>query len=711
MTTADGAPHAWRFFRAGGVDQVLLADARDLLALPTLDQRLWVALSCPVQGLEFDERTLALLDTDGDGRVRAPELLAAVIWLKRVLRDPSGLAPGQDGVPLAALDDGNDEGRALLQTARRMLAVLGKADQTVLTVDDAVQATALWARAARNGDGVVPPSALPDDETRQAALDCLRTVGGATDRSGEQGVDDASLRTFFAAVFAHAAWLADARDRAAVVLPLGPATAAAAAAVAAIEPKLEDWFLRGRLAAYAGGHDAVGDGAPRLPDVGAELWSVTHGALRGLPLSRVVVGGAFDLAGPVNPAWQAEVDALRAAAVEPLLGRGATTLSEAQWRTVGERLAPYRAWQEATAGAAVAALGSERVQALASSDVRARLLQAVADDVAGVPEHAAALAVERLARCFRDLFRLAHNFVSFSDFYGRRPAVFQAGTLHLDARTTDLCVQVFDVAKHAALAARAGTYLVYVECTRPGCDTITVAAALTAGDSDMIFVGRNGLFYDRKGRDWDATVTKVVEHPISIGQAFWSPYKKLARWLEETVARRAAAADDEAYALLQTTTAAAATGAAPREPTKPKFDVGVVAALGVAVGGITAALGALLQAFFGLGVWMPLGVLAGVALISGPAMFLAWLKLRTRNLGPLLEANGWAMNAHTTLNIPLGRSLTTLATLPPGSTRSLVDPFAPEASRWRPLVTLLVVVCLFGAWKTGLLEGWLGPTP
>ena len=55
---------------------------------------------------------------------------------------------------------------------------------------------------------------------------------------------------------------------------------------------------------------------------------------------------------------------------------------------------------------------------------------------------------------------------------------------------------------------------------------MTIAAAFTAGDSDNLMVGRNGVFYDRKGRDWDATIVKIVEHPISIRQAFWLPYKQ-----------------------------------------------------------------------------------------------------------------------------------------------------------------------------------------
>ena len=68
-------------------------------------------------------------------------------------------------------------------------------------------------------------------------------------------------------------------------------------------------------------------------------------------------------------------------------------------------------------------------------------------------------------------------------------------------------------------------------------------AAFTDGDSDNLMAGRNGIFYDRKARDWDATITKIVDNPISIRQAFWAPYKKAARLIQEQIAKRASAAD------------------------------------------------------------------------------------------------------------------------------------------------------------------------
>ena len=82
------AAHGWRFVRLGGFDQVTLRNGADLMALDQLDQKLWAALSCPAKGLEFDEKTLALIDTDGDSRIRAPEMIAAVKWAGSLLKNP-----------------------------------------------------------------------------------------------------------------------------------------------------------------------------------------------------------------------------------------------------------------------------------------------------------------------------------------------------------------------------------------------------------------------------------------------------------------------------------------------------------------------------------------------------------------------------------------------------------------------------------------------
>jgi hypothetical protein len=226
-----------------------------------------------------------------------------------------------------------------------------------------------------------------------------------------------------------------------------------------------------------------------------------------------------------------------------------------------------------------------------------------------------------------------------------------------------------------------------------------IVAAFTGGDSDNLMVGRNGIFYDRKGRDWDATINKIIDNPISIRQAFFAPYKKLVRMIEEQVAKRAAAADAAADAQLAASAQAAASGQPPKpvEPPKQKIDTGTLAAIGLVLTTLLGALGGIFGHILGLVWWqIPLAFLALLLAISTPSMIMAYLKLRRRNLGPILDANGWAVNAKAKMNVPFGGSLTGVAALPPGSQRDLVDPFAEKKSPWPKvivLVVLLVIVC------------------
>src|SRR3954454_430549 len=107
-------PYRWRFVRSGGFDQVRLETGADLLALGQLDQKLWAALSCPTHGLECDSETLELIDTDKDGRIRVPEILAAVKWAGAVLKNPDDLTRGDSALPLSAIDENTEEGARLL---------------------------------------------------------------------------------------------------------------------------------------------------------------------------------------------------------------------------------------------------------------------------------------------------------------------------------------------------------------------------------------------------------------------------------------------------------------------------------------------------------------------------------------------------------------------------------------------------------------------
>jgi hypothetical protein len=706
--------HRWRFFRAGDVDQVVLAEGADLEHLGELDQKLWMALSCPTRGLEFDSHTLDWVDTDRDGHIRSPEILAAVDWAKQVFRNLDDLFTEGNSVPIASIKEQTQLGRDLLAASRRLLAKLGRPEAGTISVEDVAGAAEILAASRFNGDGIVPADSAEDEPTRRTIEDIIAVMGSKPDRSGKPGVDQPTIDKFFEAAAATVAWL-DRAERDAAIRRLGSATPAAAEAVAAVRAKLDDYFARCGLAAFDG--RAVAALGPAESDLAALAGkSLTNDAaeIAQLPVAAIGAERPLSLQDGLNPAWASKLAALASAAVRPMLGPDKKTLTESDWTTIKERLAPFFAWQAARPSTELAVLGDARVRELHAGTLRQDLSALVVKDAAIEDQSSQIDLVEKMILFRRDLVRLVRNFVNFSEFYGQRRAIFQVGTLYLDGRSCSLCLPVEDAAKHATVAGLARAYLAYCDCTRPAGEKRSIVAVVTGGITDNLMVGRNGVFYDHKGNDWDCTVTRIIENPINIREAAWAPYKRFVRMIEEQVAKRASAADEEARQKTQaaaTQTAHAdktkAEETAAKKPEPKKIDVGTVAAIGVAVAGMATFLSSILATFLGLGMWMPVGALGLLLAISGPSMLIAWLKLRQRNVGPILDANGWSVNALAKINVPFGSALTKVAALPRGARRQLRDPFAQKRSPWGLYLALLVLAGLAVLWWLGHLDPYL----
>jgi len=306
--------------------------------------------------------------------------------------------------------------------------------------------------------------------------------------------------------------------------------------------------------------------------------------------------------------------------------------------------------------------------------------------------------LRKLLLLSRDFVLLLRNYVTLEDFYNRdTKAIFQAGTLVIDQRACQLCIRANDMAKQEAQAPASGMFLVYCDCTSKKLGkTMKIVAALTLGEVKNVTVGKNALFYDRQGNDWDATVYKIIDNPISIRQAFWSPYRRMAQWVEDMINKRAAEKDSKAFSDMTAKAEEAANkpiDAAAAEK-KQAFDIakfaGIFAAIGMALGMIGSALVSVAGGFRTLTWWQDILVIAAILLIiSGPAMILAAIKLRRRNLAPILNANGWAVNADSKVNIPFGATLTEQVSFP---LLKLPKKGLSLGAKWAIALTVIVVV-------------------
>lgn len=712
--------HTWSFSTVGGEKRVNLDSGADLVHLGELDQKLWTALSCPVEGLEIDQKTLELIDQDKDGKIRVPEILAAVNWMVSVLRNPDDLLKQDPIFPLSAIQVDTEEGKKLYASALVILKNLGKSDSTTLSVEETSNTTTIFAAAKFNGDGVITEQTCEESNLISLFHDIVGCVGSVPDLSGNIGINEDILSRFAAECEAYLKWY-DKSASQSTILPFGEQTEEAYLAYTHLYAKVQDYFIRCRLAAFdPQSTAALNLSVERVQEISPKDLSAALSEIAAYPLAKVDAGKPLPLTSGINPAWERAMANFVSFVIIPLF-QHKELLTEAEWNNLETLFAPYVQWKSEKEGAAVEPLGPARIREILQSNSIAEIETLIQRDMALAEEANNIMMVDQLVRYHRDLFRLLKNFVTFYDFYSPgSKAIFQAGTLYIDQRSCDLCIKVSDMAKHSRMVSFSGMFLIYCECSsRSSNEKMIIAAALTNGDIDNLVEGRNALFYDRHGNDWDATVIKIVDNPISIRQAFWSPYRKVSRFIEKQVNKFASEQDDKVTSNAtrnieetQTKIVSATPDAPPPKAPAQPFDigkfVGIFAAISLALGAIGTAIASVIGGFMGLVWWkMPFAVLGVILLISGPSMILAYLKLRKRNLAPILDANGWAINANVIVNITMGNLLTHLADLPRGAKLNLNDPFSKKKRPFWPFAILglcLLFLILYLLWRWGLVH-------
>ena len=405
--------HEWKFFKSARCVQAKVETGDDLLALKELDKKLWTVLSAPTTGVRFDEATLKLIDSDGDGRVRVPEVLAAVDWMAARFRKLDFLFAGKDEIPLDEMRDDTPEGQALLKSFKSLLSRAGKPDAATLSLADVTGMTDIFNAQPFNGDGVVTAKSTTDSAVADAIAAIAAAEGTVLDRSGEAGIDQAKADAFFADAAARLAWKASASETA----TFGDNTASAYAAFKAVEAKIDEFFTP--------------------PE--------------DLPLVTDAPDPALPLTAGVHPLWIGKFRTFAEAVVAP-----ATQITRDDWSAVKAKFAPYEAWLAAEAGQSVASLSDDALGAFVKDGAaQAKVNDLISKDLALADEYGRLVDCERAVRYAANLVRWLHNYVNQANLYDpKREGVFRTGDLYIDGRVCRLCFEVVNEGAHSALAER-----------------------------------------------------------------------------------------------------------------------------------------------------------------------------------------------------------------------------------------------------------------
>lgn len=714
-----------RFRNFGGIHQFVVADEGDLSRIDQLDPARWAATSAPLADLHCDPAFLAFLDPDGTGRIRVSQLIAARQFLYERLGRRAKLREKSTVLTLSDLAD-NEAAQKLRAAAKQLIFELKVEPRTELSLANVRAFRDSYRKTLANGDGVVPPDYVTDAAVAQVVKDIIATTGGSKDASELTGVAQADVDRFVEKAKGWQAW----RDKGAAAAVWGEGTEAAAALVASLDAKIEEYFWHCDLLKQEGSTaEALRLKEDELRALKAKDAATIEKYLTDSPLATPAATGSLLLgAAGLNPVYRDRFEELREKVIAKALPHGTAQLTRASWRQVKATFDGWNAWQKEKPAEPFDALGADRVKAILDGPELAAIGKLAETDKAAAPGLEQVAQLEKLILLQRWLLELANNFVNFSALY--RPserALVDMGSLVIDGRRLDFCTKVGDAGAHKKVASESLIFLVYAQVLeKEGAGAAyTVMAPVTGGVRGGLRVGKRGIFIDTDGKEWDAVIADIVENPISVWEAAVAPFRKVGQFVskkvEDWVGSQQAAAEKsmsegvekqvaEAQKMADETIKDAKEGKAPavpppvpedakKEPPKPEGKGLDVNSLILGGGMALAGLGAVLAGIFGmltsLSGW--LAIIGAVAVVMGFSALLGWLKLRRRDMSLLFEASGWAVNIQMNINRRVARVFTFTPALPQGAVKEQLDELKTAEDEGNGGLYLVLFILLIAA--------------
>ena len=693
--------HHMTFQRLGRLHHLRIADSRDLATVSELDEAHWVATGAPTEGLNCDPALLDFIDTDDNRRIMCFELIDAIEWLLDVLTDTAGVTEGSDALRLDAIDTDDEDGERIHRSASKMLARLGDAGSDAITLRQVREIKATEEALPVSEAGVVLPEAA-DDEVRQFLTDVIATVGGAEHPGGEKGLDQAHLDAFLDQAAAHLDWAARGRDSA-EIMPLGAETADVFVLVSNVRAKLDQYFAQCEAAAFD--PRAVGRFRPDEEQLAGMDFSDPQAIeqfIEGSPLAPPRADRTLDLGEKINPCYTERLAELNAKAIAPALGKPATSLRLDDWNAVKRFFAAHEQWSAAKPGRAVESLRPATLAKYLDAKFRKAAESLIADSTAQALAMDNIRLTEKAILYQAHLLDLANNFVSFPHLYDpSQRAMFELGTLVMDGRRFNFALLAGSRAEHSKVAAAGNMFIFYAEILPGGgAARYEIAVPVTSGGKGNLCVGMRGVFEDLSGRQSDARIVQIIENPISLGEAFVSPFKRIGKVLGGKIESITASAEKE----FDSRTAGVLDGKGPAQPA-PKaappnqgmLAGGMLMGGGVAIAALGSAVAFITKTLSDVAVWkIAVGIGVAVLAVVLPTSIVAVMKLRKRDLSSILAGAGWAINARMRLTGGQSRYFTQR------------PPYRKGAKGLRnvwPLVIALAIL-LAAVAVTGKLLGW-----
>lgn len=659
------------FQRLGGACQLSLEKPEDLRFVLELNDALWAMTSADTKAFIADKAFLEFLDADSNGRVRVDDVKSAVRWMLSLLRNLEGVMSGSDMLNLADVNTDNPEGQEICRTARIALSNLGLQGTQSITLAQISDQKNIIAEALQNGDGIIPPEPVTENERAAACIrKIMELIGKQKDFSGLEGIGEAELGAFETQAKARLAWLDECAANKDKILPFGDKTKDLFASFKELEEVLDSFFKMCEALSLS---SEIRDGRVVVQN---QLDPMDSGSvdsfLQKSPAAPVNAAGELDLDKVRHPLWRRKIPAFFAAYPDA----PENVITAEFWRSVKARFAPYADWTGRKPETKIESWDPEDLREYLKDGTMEYLHLLMTRDKEVKKNLDNCATVSKLILFQRNMLEFLNNFVTLDRIFDRSAkSMLQAGHLVMDGRLFTLCVIVNNVAEHKKIVESSNICVMYLDAvslTGGAQKTMKLAVAVTSGTMRHLFVGKSGIFYTGDGGIWDAKVFDFIQQPVSIMEAIKMPFYKFGDFIQKQAdkffATRSKQYEDSLAKDIQSKSALPAPDAkAPAAPpaSSPMSGSMLLMGGGVGIAAIGSAFAFIAKSIQGISIMSIIAVILGIMLIfGGPIILVSLCKLFRRNLSIFLEANGFALNGQMRLSLRMGRFFTYTPPLP-----------------------------------------------
>ncbi len=692
------------FKRYGSAYHLEITDAEDLHLVLELDEALWVATNAPIDTLNADRIFLHLLDSNHDGRIQTAEVKESIGWLLAHLQDHSHITPHNIVLDIESIRRDAPMGERIYRSAMKIFRRKDAAEPARVTLDDVRRIKKEEEEGGIDEEGLVLPTAAPNEEIRVFLEDIIATVGGDPHPGGMPGVRIDRLEQFFKEIRAYSDWLiqgelSDERHTS-DIMPFGAETPVFYSRFASLREKIDQYFALCSAVRISQKISTL------IQEKEAQLEQLDADAvlefLAAAPLAEPSRDWILHFDGQINPYYDEELRQFKTEVLSHMFDKTPEQLSWAEWRTVKEQFEPYETWFTSKPEVSVEGLPPEKIRTYLEQTEYAETVRKLIQDSYQIAFDLNNIRfVEQVILYQAYIIPFVNSFVSFPHLYdpnGR--ALFEMGTLIMDGRHFTLSMIAPNREQHIHFCKASSMFVLYIEISRQeGEPLYEVAVPVTSGMRGNLQVNKRGVFQDIHGRSLHAKVVHIVENPISFFEAISAPFRRLGSAITTKLDEMSTKAQEklESLSTQAITTVSATTQTQPANAAaSPATAGGLLAGGSIAIAALSSSFAYITKTFSSMSWGMILsGILVTILAVMLPTGIAAYLRLRRRDLSAILEGSGWGINARMKLTRKQTKTFTFKPAYPDNAKGILRNRY------WWILAALLVGgILVWLLWKT-----------